>query len=206
MKLTYKLTCTFVKYPNKTVTQDLTITLNNVCVTSRLTNPSSLSAIYYQDGSNVATVVPGFTYTSDQLESDCNFTHQNLFRNTVNDAWSSAIPSYVASQDPSTLSITIQTSTVSIATPGDSTASRWVKRKHINPYSGQEIVQEFEIFFVVSTYCRTKTAALVSPSTLVLTDAVVGTSTTLLSQFYTNSGEFITGASTASNCQFTAAC
>lgn len=80
-----------------------------------------------------------------------------------------------------TLAFTIQTSSVSIATAGDHTASRWVMRRHYNPYSGQEIVQEFEIYFVKSLFCMTKTAALVTTSTLNLSDAVVGTSKTILS-------------------------
>ena len=116
------------------------------------------------------------------------------------------MPAYVVSPNAATLAFTIQTSSVTIATPGDHTASRWVKRRHYNPYSGQEIVQEFEIFFVKSLFCRAKTAALLSPSTLNLADAVVGTSKTLLSQLNTNSGQYITGANTSSNCQFTAAC
>jgi len=93
-----------------------------------------------------------------------------------------------------------------IATDGDSIASRWVKRRHYNPYSGQEIVQELQIFFVKSTFCYTKTAALVSPSTLNLADAIVGTSKTIPAQLDTNSGMFVTTANDATHCNYSAAC
>ena len=104
------------------------------------------------------------------------------------------------------LSFTIRTSTASIATAGDITTSRWVKRRHYNPYSGQEIVQEFQIFFYKSLYCRAKTAAVVSPSTLNLANAVVGTSKTLASQLNTNSGELVTTANDASHCNYSTSC
>lgn len=40
-----------------------------------------------------------------------------------------------------------KTSSATIATPGDETASRWVKLRHYNPYSGQKIVKLIQIFF-----------------------------------------------------------
>lgn len=204
--LGYKITATFINYPNKTAVQYLTITLLNVCVTSRFTNPSAQAAVYYEDGSNVLTAVGAFTYTSDQLGSDCNFSHEFFYRNTIQDAWSTVQPAYVTAPNTSTLAFSIQTNVASIATPGDSIASRWVKRRHYNPYSGQEIVQEMQIFFVKSLFCYQKTAALVSPSTLNLANAIVGTSKTILSQFDTNTGVLVTTANDATHCNYSAVC
>jgi len=104
------------------------------------------------------------------------------------------------------LAFDILTSSADIATPGDKIASRWVKRRHYNAYSGQEIVQEFQIYFVKSLYCKAKTASLVTPSTLDLSDAIVGTSKTILSQLDTNSDELVLTGNDSSHCQYTAAC
>jgi hypothetical protein len=51
-----------------------------------------------------------------------------MFRNTVSDAWSAAVPAYVqgAAITPSTLAFSIFTNAMAIATPGDVIASRWV--------------------------------------------------------------------------------
>jgi hypothetical protein len=143
--LPFRITATFDNYPSKKATQNLKITLNNLCAASRFTSPSSQALIVYQDGSNVATSVTAFTFTSDQTAANCAFTHTILFRNSVNDAWSSTVPAYVDNLDSATLSFDIKTLSADIATPGDVIASRWVKRVHTNPFSGQSIEQEFQI-------------------------------------------------------------
>jgi hypothetical protein len=65
MLLNFKIIATFDNFPSQTQVMYLKITLNNPCALSRFTNPSSQAAIYYQDGINVATSVPAFTYASD---------------------------------------------------------------------------------------------------------------------------------------------
>lgn len=81
--------------------------------------------------------VAAFTYTSDQISADCNFTNEITYRDKPSDVWSATVPAYVnvAGVDALTLAFPILTSSVSIATPGDYTASRWVRRRHYNPYS-----------------------------------------------------------------------
>ena len=77
------------------------------------------------------------------------------------------------------MAFSIKTSSAAIATPGDTMASRWVKRRTYNGYSGQEIVQEFQIFFVKSTFCRDKTATI---------DSAIDITTPLSSGYTVGSG------------------
>jgi len=75
MKLNFQLKGVFDNYPSKEAVQIFSVTLLNLCLTSRFTSPSSQAAIYYEDGSNNPETIAAFTYTSDQTESDCNFSH-----------------------------------------------------------------------------------------------------------------------------------
>ena len=208
LDVNFKVRATMDQYPSKTLDNYFTISLKNLCATNRLEGASTQAAINYEDGSNSAESVTGFTYTSSTtINADCNITHEILFRDTAQDVWSTTKPAYISGTPDSTvLSFTIQTSAANIATAGDITASRWVKRRHYNPHSGQEIIQEIQVFFYKSLYCRAKTAALVSPSTLNLANAVVGTSKTISAQLDTNSGELVTTANDASHCNYSATC
>jgi len=100
------------------------------------------ATIHYEDGSNTTTSVAAFTYTdSTTINADCNITHEILFKNALTDVWSTTVPSYVdGTPDSTVLSFNIKTTSVAIATVGDLTASRWVKRRHFNPYTSEEKV------------------------------------------------------------------
>lgn len=80
-------------------------------------------------------------------------THAIAYKDASTDTWSATQPAYVFSIDANTLALSIKTTTASIATPGDSIASRWVQRTHYNPHSKETIQQEFQIFFVKSIFC-----------------------------------------------------
>ena len=119
-----------------------TINLKSPCTSKTFAGASTQAAISYEDGSNTAEAVTAFTYTdSTNINADCNITHEIFYRNSINDVWSTTKPAYIpGTPDATVLSFTIQTSTASIATAGDNTASRWVKRRHYNPYTGEELV------------------------------------------------------------------
>jgi hypothetical protein len=175
MTVNCRLTATFVSWPAKTVVQYLTITLNNVCATTSFTAVSTQAAYTYEDGSSATDSITAFTYTLGALTAtECALTHTIAFKDASTDTWLTApVPAYVLSSDAATLAFSIKTTTASIATSGDTIASRWVQRTHYNPYSKETIKQEFQIFFVKSKFCMAKTASLIA-SSLDLTDYVVG--------------------------------
>lgn len=208
MTVNYRITATFTAWPVTTTVGYLTITLNNVCMTTKFTAASTQNSIYYEDGSNAAQAITAFTFTLGTLAAtDCAVTHTLYYMDPTTGVYTTTAPAFVTGPNATTLALTIQTAAASIATPGDSIASRWIKRVHFNPYSNEYITQEFQIFFVKSVYCKAKTASLIGASTLVLTDYVVGAGArTEPAQFNTNSGEFVTTANDASHCKYTATC
>lgn len=209
MTVNYRLTATFTAWPAKTIVQYLTITLNNICATTAFTAASTQAAYTYEDGSSTTYAFTAFTYTLGALtEAECNLSHAFAYKDASTDVWSTTQPAYVKAGTPDavTLAFSIETTTASIATSGDTIASRWVQRTHYNPYSKETIKQEFQIFFVKSKFCMAKTASLIA-SSLDLTDYVVGSGArTEPAQFNTNAGMYVTTANGAAACKYTATC
>jgi hypothetical protein len=129
MTVNYKLTASFNAWPVKLTVQYLTITLNNICMTTKFTSMSTQSAITYEDGSSSTYAFTAFSYSLGGLTSvDCGLVHAFAFKDYSTYVWSSTQPAYVlaGTPDTTTLAFSIKTTTASIATPGDSIASRWV--------------------------------------------------------------------------------
>jgi len=130
MTVNYRITATFTAWPATTAVQYLTITLNNVCMTTSFTSLSTQNSFYYQDGSNSAdtTSATAFTYTLGALTAtECNLTSLLKYKDVISDAWTATQPGYVLSPSTTTLAFSVKTATTTIAdSKKDGIASRWV--------------------------------------------------------------------------------
>ena len=71
--------------------------------------------------------------TASTAVAKCDYIHKTYYRNLETDAWSETSPNYVATspaRDATTLAFSILTNAGTISTPGDTIASRYVRRVH----------------------------------------------------------------------------